>query len=109
MHRAFGWRARGSEFGRFGRQAEVVEDPGDGGLIADVRQQAARSAAVGADQGVEQEHALEEFSPEVVPAPTGALSRGVGDMAEVAPGCGALVSGPRRTLWLGGGRRSSDS
>ena len=106
MHRALGRRSRGSDFGRFGRQTEVEEDLADDGLVAEERQQAARSAAVGADQGVLEEDPLEELGPEVVPPPLGGLSRGVGDAAIVRPARGAGVPpyGCRRTFRLGVGR-----
>jgi hypothetical protein len=64
VNRSSGRRSRGSEFWRIGREAEMEEDPPDDILVADERQQAARSAAVGADQGVVQEHALEQLGPE---------------------------------------------
>ena len=101
VDRAFGRRARGSEFGWIGRQAKVVEDLSDGGRVVDERQQSASSAAVGADECVPQEHSLEKLGPEVVPSATRDLVRGVWDTAELRSGCGALVSGygRRRTFW----------
>ena len=94
MDRAFGRRPGRREFGRFVGQTEVTEDLLDGALITDERQQTAESAAVTADQGVEQEHPLKKLSPEVVPpAVARALPRGVGNAAEVRPRRGALVSG----------------
>jgi len=77
----FRWRSCGCEFRRFGRQPQVAEDFLQDCLIGEERQQSACGAAVGADQDLHQENAVQEFSPEVVPPPPAALLRRMWDAA----------------------------
>jgi len=105
VDRTLGRRSGGSEFGRFGGQAEGVEDLLDGVLVADEGQQASRAAAMDADEGVDQEHAFQEVRPEAVRPASRRLPPAWGerDAAEVGPGRGTVVflGGFGRTLQLG--------
>ena len=79
MHGSIRRRSGGREFGRIGGQPEVEEDLLDGVVIADEGQQAARSGAVDADQGVDQEDPFEELRPPEVRSASRPLSRDVGE------------------------------